>query len=286
MGAYGSGPYKVQALVLGGRACGESDRIYSLISPEVGRLDAVARGVRASRRGRGGRLEPFCCVSLQLHPGVSLPTISQVELTRSFRVVETLEALATATYMCELYQELTPPGAGSAARRAYAGLHRTLSELEVDDPAWLRLLCRRGELRLAAILGTAPAVDACVACRGQSERWYFSAQMGGLLCACCHGSEPAARELSTAAVRLLRLLSCPEAQSLRDLAPLVDPATHGSLERALRSHLEWHWPHTLSSRSFVHQVGLLTPHPEVATPSSSGSSPVGSPMPLARERTA
>ncbi|HMV65631.1 MAG TPA: recombination protein O N-terminal domain-containing protein, partial [Myxococcota bacterium] len=47
----------LDAIVLGHQAIGEADRVVRLLVAGRGRVDAVARGARGSRRRFGGALE-------------------------------------------------------------------------------------------------------------------------------------------------------------------------------------------------------------------------------------
>jgi DNA repair protein RecO (recombination protein O) len=253
----GSGPYKTEALVLAGRAVGEADRIVTLLSPELGRFDAIARGARKSLRSRAGKLELFNQVSLQLYPGQSLPTVQQVEVLRTFHLVDDLETLASAMYLLELHQQLTEPGPHAASQRVYAALERALEELEGVRGAMAQLLCRRAELRLFFIFGLAPRVDACASCGQTHGCAWFSPEMGGLVCTACRTGRQGLVELAAGAAALLRVLTLPQAKALEGLVSYVEPPVQASLERALRAHLEWHWPVVLRSRPFLHQVQAL-----------------------------
>ena len=50
---------KVRAVVLSSCPLGEADRILVLFTRELGRVDAVVKGVRKTKSSWGGRLEPF-----------------------------------------------------------------------------------------------------------------------------------------------------------------------------------------------------------------------------------
>ena len=63
---------KARAIVLASRPLGEADRILRLYTRELGRVDAVVKGVRKTTSRWGGRLEPFNVCDLVLYPGRSL----------------------------------------------------------------------------------------------------------------------------------------------------------------------------------------------------------------------
>lgn len=64
--------YGTQAWVLGSRDAGEADRIIFLYTQELGRIDALAKGVRASASKLRGHLNTFSKVRVLLTPGKEL----------------------------------------------------------------------------------------------------------------------------------------------------------------------------------------------------------------------
>ena len=64
---------------------GEADRIVSFVTPDRGKVRAVAKGVRKTGSRFGGRLEPTNHVALQLWEGRGeLHTVTQVEVRERF----------------------------------------------------------------------------------------------------------------------------------------------------------------------------------------------------------
>src|SRR5271155_5274823 len=63
------GPVRTEAVVLRSMRYGEADRILHLYTPQLGRVGAIAKGVRRARSRFGGRLEPFFRLRLILHEG-------------------------------------------------------------------------------------------------------------------------------------------------------------------------------------------------------------------------
>ena len=88
---------KVRAVVLGSRPMGEADRVLRLFTRELGRVDAVVKGVRKTTSRWGGRLEPYAISDLMLYQGRSLYTVTQAQLVDVFRRLrEDREGLAAA----------------------------------------------------------------------------------------------------------------------------------------------------------------------------------------------
>ena len=58
--------YVTDAIVLSRFDLGEADRVLTLMTPEYGKLKAIAKGVRRQKSRLGGSLEPFAELRVQL----------------------------------------------------------------------------------------------------------------------------------------------------------------------------------------------------------------------------
>ena len=78
--------YRDTGIVLRVQKLGEADRIITFLTQRHGKLRAVAKGVRRTASKFGARLEPFCHVDVQFHPGRSLDIVTQVQTLDAFGV--------------------------------------------------------------------------------------------------------------------------------------------------------------------------------------------------------
>lgn len=235
---------KARAVVLSSFPLGEADRIVRLFTRELGRVDAVVKGVRKTTSRWGGRLEPFNVCDLLLHPGRSLYTVTQAQLVDVFaHLREDREALTAAAVVCEAAAGLTPEH--EPEERVFALLRNTLRELDkgVSGRAVQAPLVLGALLKLLYEAGYLPVLDYCAACGGGGRALGFSAARGGLVCEACLGDAvpvtPEAVEALRVAIGLplARLREQPAsaaaAEALRDVHALYAYHT-GSRLRALR----------------------------------------------------
>ena len=90
------------AIVLRGRPLGEADRIYTLLTRERGKVDAVAKGARRPKSALGGRLESLAEVRVALHRGRSLDVITEVRtITSHWNGLVRPDAFATSSLFAE-----------------------------------------------------------------------------------------------------------------------------------------------------------------------------------------
>lgn len=166
---------------------GESDRIVTLLTDRHGRVGAIARGARASRRRFGGALEPFALLHVGLSFGAGeLAWLSEARIVRAFpRLLGDFDAMREAGRVLELVRRIAPRR--QAEPRLLDCVVSTFERLETGpDPT----VYATAALRAFAAVGTPPRLDRCVACAkmpmaGQAA--LFDPKRGGLVCRRCGG---------------------------------------------------------------------------------------------------
>jgi DNA repair protein RecO (recombination protein O) len=241
---------KARAIVLNSRPLGEADRILRLFTRELGRVDAVVKGVRKTTSRWGGRLEPFNVCDLMLYQGRTLYTVTQAHLVDVFlRLRDDREALTAAASQTTAAAGLTPEH--EPEERVFALLRNTLKELDAGlrGPALEAPLVLGALLKLLYEAGYMPVLDHCTACEGGERALGFSAARGGLVCEkCLEDAVPITPE----AIEALR-----EALG-RPLAELRAAEPTAAVAEALRNVHDLYGYHTgsrLRALRFAHAVG-------------------------------
>jgi DNA repair protein RecO (recombination protein O) len=171
-----------QGIVLRGYPFGEADKVVVLLSPNHGKVRAVAKGIRKTKSRFGGRLEPFTHVDVLLYEGRNLDTITQVSVVEAYSHIRLdLDRVLAGGTMIEAVDAVAQEGAGS--HRQFLLLQRGLRALEAG-PVHPDLLAAF-LLKLAAIIGVAPSLDACAECGSTDNLSRFSLASGGVVCGLC-----------------------------------------------------------------------------------------------------
>lgn len=236
----------VQAVVVGATDLGESDRILRLLSAEHGRISAVARRVRSSRKRWAGVFDVGNLVELRFgRSRGSLRNIADAEVLAAPRKARAdLDRVALLAYGCELCAALAPED--HEANK----LMRLLL-------AWLELLEGEGSPRSASrvaleakaltFAGLSPRLVQCARCGDfASDPLMFDPDSGGVQHAHCGGGRPMSAEHAAAIEGLRR-------------TPLIDTA---GLELPLEARFcltdfaEYQLSRGLRSRALVAELGL------------------------------
>lgn len=171
-----------QGIVLRGYPFGEADRVVVLLSPNHGKLRAVAKGIRKTKSRFGGRLEPFTHVDLLMYEGRNLDTITQVSVVETFAHLRLdLDRVVAAGTMVEAIDAVAQEG--EASHRHFLLLQRGLRALEAN-PAQSDLVSAF-LLKLVEVLGLAPSLEACAECGRTTDLQRFSLALGGVVCSRC-----------------------------------------------------------------------------------------------------
>jgi len=233
------------AIVLRARPLGEADRVYTLLTRERGKVDAVGKGVRRPRSAMAGRLEPLAEIRVALHKGRSLDVITEVRTIASYwDGLVRPDALATASLFAETIDLFCEPEL--ALPEIYALLAGAIGAVAASEsPAGL---VPRFQLRLLHALGLAPADDACVRCgAGFTDHGaWLDLEAGGLGCERCYGARGDAHAFDAADVANFRALGAERGAGAALLATL-------RVARAADDIVTWHLGRRPKSRALVYE---------------------------------
>ena len=250
--------YKTEAVVLKQTPVGEADRILTFCTPEMGKVRAVARGIRRTRSRMGGHLEILNRVSMSLARGRNLDVVTEAQVIQVYRgLSDDLGLLSKGLYIAELVDGFLVEHSHSHA--VYALLTEVLTWLERGvQPA---LLLRYAEMRLLDRSGFRPELHQCVECRETLEPGdhVFSCSLGGVLCPRCRlNSDDVLITVSLNAMKVLRFIQRQE--SYDQVSGLrVSPWILSELERLLRSYIRFLVERELKTAEFVHLVSPSNP---------------------------
>ena len=177
--------YQTEAIIIRKFKLGEADRILTLYTPHLGKIRAVAKGVRRPRSKMAGHLELLTHSLVSLARGRNLDRIIGSQTINSFLPVRNdLQLTSCALYACELVNQFT------AEHVENRPLFQLLLEImqQLCQPGDSQLMLRYFELHLLNEVGYRPQLQQCVICHQPLEPVinYFCSDAGGILCPDCH----------------------------------------------------------------------------------------------------
>lgn len=147
--------YRTIGIVLRRRDVNERDRLYSIYTPQLGRVDALAKSARKIQSKLTGAMESFGVVDLLIARGRSIDRLAGAELTEWFPGIYLDAArLECAQGALSLTENLTRPGIRD--ERIFTLLASYFRGLNTTEPVPFREFA----LRLLTFLGFISMQDA------------------------------------------------------------------------------------------------------------------------------
>ena len=271
--------YKTEGIVLRSMDLGEADRVLTVLTPRLGKLRVVAKGIRRPRSRLGGGLEPFSDVQLVLAIGRTFDVVTQIAIEDPhLGLRDDLQATAEAWYLVELADRFCEGNADSHG--PFVLLAQGLAALDAPEGAIAReSVARWFELHLLDTMGFRPELTRCIECGAEIEPTgnAFSPVAGGVLGPECAHAALGAVRISPGALKVLRHLQRSELTEVLRLS--IPRALHREVERLLHETVSAILERELRTRDFLDEVntrkavGPGPMAPSDAAPSPTAPSP-------------
>jgi DNA repair protein RecO (recombination protein O) len=244
-----AGSYQTEAIIIKKTKLGEADRILTFYTPDMGKVQGVAKGVRKPKSKLSGHLELLTHSMVLLTRGRgNLDTITGSQTIDGFYPLKSdLDLGACALYATELVNQF------GVDRQENQPLFSLILEL-------MRELCRIGpgsngtgvdrsasdtllryfEVHLLQRVGYRPQLRECVACRQAlplTATHYFSVSAGGVVCLHCRSRLSFTYPVSPSALQAFQALQEGDWSSTGQIN--LDPHTRRELEMLLRNYLRY-----------------------------------------------
>jgi DNA repair protein RecO (recombination protein O) len=256
--------YKADGVVLKQMPLGEADRLLTIHTDALGKLRAVARGVRRPRSRLAGHLEPLTHVRLLVARGRNLDVVTGAETLRGFpRLRDDLGSIARGLVCAELVDAFTVEGQPNQPLLDL--LVETLARLEEgagDSLLWHYVF------HVLRLTGFMPELHNCVVCGKEvlPDRHSFSPGLGGVVCAECvragmPGVQPTGAgapvlPLSLSAIKVLRHFRDHSYDAVEGLRLGFDLLRE--LERLLGGYVRYLLERALKSSAFLARLDRLS----------------------------
>lgn len=194
-----------QGIVLRHADYREHDRMLTLLSPQLGRVEALCRGCKKPQSPLLAASEWFSLGEYVLYAGKGRMTVTSCNLTESFYPLRTdYDRLKYATYLLSLAEASAQPG--ERAVELFTLLARSLFRLSYGEKS-PEAITAAFLLHFSAISGYRPRLSHCVHCGKRmedSEIRLMDLEEGGLICASCAQTLDAVQRVSPAQVNWMR----------------------------------------------------------------------------------
>ena len=254
--------YQTEAIIIKKIKLGEADRILTLYTPHLGKIRAVAKGVRRPRSKLAGHLELLTHSLVSLARGRNLDTIIGSQTINSFLPLKSdLWLISYALYATELIDQFTADDIENYP--LFQLLLETMEHLCQGSAHELAL--RYFELHLLNLVGYRPQLQQCVSCQSELKPNLnaFCPGAGGMLCPNCRHNQ-LTYPISDNGLNGLRLLQSSDYDTARQLK--MNQELSDELEGVMRNYLKYllerevksaAWLDTLRERKATFNQGAL-----------------------------
>jgi DNA repair protein RecO (recombination protein O) len=238
-----------RALLLRSVDYGESDRIVTFFTEELGKISALARGARKSHRRFGGALEPFSLIEIGLESRrAGLMQIKDATLIEANPgLAKDLNRMGVASLILELIRETTAEQVSD--RLLFEIAAKALELVASIELGKIVPILFAVQLRILSVSGVGVSILRCNACGrvvppGKPVR--FHPERGGVVCTPCGGGPVV---LSKGAIGILARLSELPLQKIVDVRMPVAEAVE--IDTVLNTYCDYHVERTIRSRTLV-----------------------------------
>lgn len=190
---------KVEGIVIKDIAYGETSKILTLLTKDMGKISVMSKGCRGMKsklRGVSGKLTYGYFYLAYKKNGLS--TLTAVDILHPLsNILMDIEKISYASYLLELTDQIMKE---SAIEEAFQLLSTAL--IKINDGLNPLIITNILELKYLDFLGVAPVLNGCVVCGNTKNVQTVSIAAGGYLCASCYQS---GKIYSEAFIQLLRM---------------------------------------------------------------------------------
>tara|TARA_B100000676_G_C17887591_1_gene737364 strand:- start:49 stop:870 length:822 start_codon:yes stop_codon:yes gene_type:complete len=219
--------YSTKAIVIGQRDYVDSARIITILSPEFGKREIVARGLLKPKSRLAGHLEPGTYCQLEIAVGRNLDIIREAQTIEMFREARSdLQSLTIFLYALDLADKFSLEDTGG---ELFNPLLTVIQRIAGGYPHSVSI--RSFEFELLDSSGFRPVLDQCIHCGSDvpAEDAVWSPTDGGVVLKQCLDNVQRVSSISSRALKVLR------AYQEWDFDQLVTIAVDSSLELELSS---------------------------------------------------
>jgi DNA repair protein RecO (recombination protein O) len=242
--------HRVEGIIIRSMDYGESNKIITLFTREVGKVGVMVRGAKKMNSRHSSAAQLFTYGEFVFFKsGAQLGTLNHADIiTSHHRLRQDLVLTAFSSYLAEMVDRILTDNEPSAF--IFEQLRAALDGIEQGKDT--QIITHLFEMKMLIHAGYGPNLDECAACGIDTNNPRISIRLGGLLCSKCTSRDLQVIELSEGLLKLLRLFMRVDLNLLGKVE--VKPETKVILKQLMRAFLEAHIGIEWRSRHVMDQI--------------------------------
>lgn len=200
----------------------DNDRIFTIFTPEYGKISAMSKGIRSHKHKDFAALQPFCYSELVLDDSKGLYYINSAQIKENFYDLRTMvEKTSLASYFTDLISFISDEIVSD--NDFFSFILNTLyltsnaDKRNADDvKTELLRLKTIFEIKCVCVSGYMPDISACHSCHTQKDLVYFDTVDGRAICKKCFESysSPEIIDIKENALKIIEYIALSDYKSV------------------------------------------------------------------------
>lgn len=240
---------KIEGIVVGERAHGETSKIIQLITKEYGVISVIAKGARNLK-------SDFRTTTTKLTYGYfymnykdgKLSVLTNVDVITNFlNIQKDITRISYASYMLDLAEQVTRQ---NIDKRIFDNLLASLIKVDEQfDPIMISSIL---ELKCLDYLGVMPILNGCSICGSKTNLVTLSSDKGGYVCKNCLTNEKIVSEKTMKLIRMFYYVDISKISSLE-----ISNESKKEIQLFLEQYYDRYTGLYLKSKSLINQLNKL-----------------------------
>lgn len=203
---------KVKGVIIAEKTVGDFDKIVTILTPNMGRIEVAAKGSRRPKSLLMAATQFLCFGEYVLYKSSNKYSINSCETIEVFYNIRTdLDKLKYAVHITKIVNDVTTENQNTyKLMQLYLNTLYMISETDKN----LSLINSVFTLRLLSIIGFRPMIDECKNCKTKDDLKYFSFRDSGFKCLTCAKQDKGAIEISPTTKDAIRYIILANAKKI------------------------------------------------------------------------